>query len=47
MLVLSKSTWVVQSPPLCPHLEFIVFIYLERLYMELKDFGRNLPLGAP
>lgn len=41
MLMLSKSAWIVQSQPLCPHLEFIVFFYFRETVHGIKRFWQE------
>lgn len=41
VLMLSKSTWIVQSRPLCPHLEIIVFIDFRETVHGIKRFWQE------
>lgn len=41
VLMLRKSAWVVQPRPLCPHLEFIVFIYFREAVHGIKRFWQE------
>lgn len=41
VLMLSKSTWIVQSRPLCPHLEIIVFIGFRETVHGIKRFWQE------